>query len=264
MIVLLTDYGYKDPYAGVLKAVILKIHPAARILDLTHGISPQNIVEAACCLKHAYSFFPHGSIFLCVVDPGVGTARKILCAAAHRYFFVGPDNGIFDLVLEQEKPRSVISVENPKYFLKETLSQTFHGRDIMAPVSAYLEKAKNRSVFMNRFGPRTSWTKRLRVPPVRKKDSRTLEGRLIYYDHFGNGVTNIEKSCRKPVFWQKAEVRVGSQKIGPLRTSYSTPKGPLALFNGSDCLEIAEPQGSFQKRFKYPLGTPVTVRSYRA
>src|SRR5262245_34820110 len=137
IVTLLTDFGTRDHYVASMKGVLLTINPALRIVDITHKIAPQEILEAGFTLACAYRLFPAGSIHLLVVDPGVGTSRRLLAARTEHHFFVGPDNGALGIVFAEESPREVVSITASHHFRKEIRS-TFHGRDILAPVAAQL------------------------------------------------------------------------------------------------------------------------------
>ncbi|TLY27641.1 MAG: SAM-dependent chlorinase/fluorinase, partial [Ignavibacteria bacterium] len=138
-IALLTDFGLSDPYVGSMKGVISAIAPGTPILDLSHEVLPQNITQAGYLLWSCYKYFPAGTIFVCVVDPGVGSGRRVLCVDGAGYRFLGPDNGLLQLVLDSLDGYSIVIVENRRYFRNE-ISPTFHGRDIFAPVAAHLSR----------------------------------------------------------------------------------------------------------------------------
>ena len=149
LITLLTDFGLDDEYVGVMKGVIAGIHKDARIVDITHQIGPQDVVHGAFILAASFSFFPRGSIHVAVVDPGVGSTRRILAVETGGHRFLAPDNGLMERVLIGQANATIVSVENERYFLKP-VSATFHGRDIFAPVSAHLAKG----LPLHQLGPR--------------------------------------------------------------------------------------------------------------
>jgi S-adenosylmethionine hydrolase len=254
-IVLLTDFGLKDHYAGVLKGVILSIHPKATVIDLSHGIEPQNVAHGASLLEVAYSLFPKDSIFVCVVDPGVGTKRKILCAKTPRYYFLGPDNGILTLALQHEKNVEIRSVENRKYFRDGILSSTFHGRDIFSPVAANLSR---RNIF-SKLGPKISKIQPLRIAQI-KKTTHEISGEILYFDHFGNALTNIHERDGNKAFWERAQVFINDINLGKLRSTYGAgPRKLCAVLNSSDQLEIAMPRGSAREEASLEVGDKVRV-----
>ncbi len=185
VIALLTDFGTKDGFVGAVKGVILSINPSAQVVDITHEVEPFDILEGALILKAHYSYFPKGSIFMCVVDPGVGSERRGIVVKTERYTFVGPDNGIFDLVLREEKNFETFVIENESFTLPRK-NNTFHGRDIFAPVSAYLSKG----VSPERIGRKTEYIFRLPIPEV-KEEKDYIEGVILHFDRFGNAITSV-------------------------------------------------------------------------
>jgi len=187
VISLITDFGQKDNFVGVMKSVILSINPTAKIVDVCHEVKPHDILTGAFLLKSSFKYFPKGSLHLVVVDPGVGSERKKLLVKTKDYYFVAPDNGVLSLALKGQAPSKIIEITNKKYFLKPA-SDTFHGRDIFAPVAAYLSEGKNLST----FGKRIKSIKELRLsqPQI---TSKALAGEIIYIDRFGNLVSNIDK-----------------------------------------------------------------------
>lgn len=257
-IVLLTDFGLSDSYVGCLKAVIAGIHPEARVLDLCHGVGPQNILQAATILGRTYRFFPERSIFVCVVDPGVGTDRHAIAVRSRRYDFIGPDNGILSLAVGHETRPLARRLTNRNYFLNPHPSGTFHGRDIFAPVAAHLARAGSWDLF-SELGPRLPKIRDLHFPKV-KRSRDALEGIILYFDHFGNAITNIQRSAARDAFWRNASVRVGGQTVGPVRRTYGDGTASLAaLFNSFDELEIALPNGSAQETAGWREGERVQI-----
>ena len=246
-IVLLTDFGTRDAYVASMKGVIATVNPGACVTDLTHEIGPQNVKQASFVLEAAYRYFPQGSIFVSVVDPGVGSERRILAVRSKRGIFLAPDNGLLTRVLEREAAETRI-VNNRKFFLDQ-VSATFHGRDCFAPTAARL--AKNPGLF-SRLGPLTRHVKRLSIPMARVRAGR-LEGEIIYFDHFGNAFANISRSdleCLKS--GKKIQVRVRGRNIGPVQKSYfEAAKGkPVAVISSTGVLEIAVNQGSARQDLK--------------
>lgn len=257
-IVLLTDFGGDDAYAGILKGVITSLDPDARVIDLAHGIRPQHIVQGAMILQSSYAYFPAGSIFVCVVDPGVGTSRKILCAQSEKYFFIGPDNGLLALALQRERRVIVRSVENKKYFLSANPSFTFHGRDKMAPVGAHL--AKSNGKIFRALGPEVRNFKPCPVPSLKKSGER-IEGEIVFFDRFGNGMTNLSRTDASGDFWRDSELSVRDISLGKLTQTYgNSPQFLRGLFNSFGQLEIAVANGSAQKLFSLAEGDPVRAK----
>lgn len=240
-IVLLTDYGYRDPYAGILRGVIHKISPRSKVIDLTHGCLPQNIAQAAYYLNSSYRFFPKGTIFVSVVDPGVGTSRKIICLKTKDHYFLAPDNGLLALLYNKEGGL-MRSVTNPKFFLRP-ISDTFHGRDIFAPVAAHLSR---RDVF-NQLGQKLKSLAKLNHSKPFKAANR-LSGRIVFFDHFGNAISNIHRD-EIPKRSGKMKINCGKFSLG-VESSYNPEKKLTALWNSSGYLEIAKPLGSAEKYIK--------------
>lgn len=256
-IVLLTDFGLRDHYAGSLKAVIYTLNPRAVIIDLSHEMGPQNIIQAAFLLKMAYPVFPQGSIFVCVVDPGVGTAREILCVRSKKYYFLAPDNGLLTPVLDCERPLEIRRVRNQKYFFKQTPSPTFHGRDIFSAVAAHL--SLNPRV-MEKLGDKTRALYSLNLPKVQRSKS-AVSGEIIYFDHFGNAMTNIQRDHAAEDFWRGATVEVNGKNLGRIQKTYGTsPKQMVGLFSSSDLLEIAFACGSARDKGRLQVGDQVVVK----
>lgn len=254
IIALLTDFGERDEYVGVVKGVILNINPQAKIIDLSHEIPPQDIVWASYLLYGCYKFFPKNTIFLSVVDPGVGTKRKIIVVKTKEYIFVSPDNGLLTKVLEREKPEKIIEVKNKKFFLKE-ISSTFHARDIIAPVVGYLSKGVN----LGKFGLEVKKVKMISLPKPLIRNNQII-GEIIYVDRFGNLVTNIEKKILKR---KKSHfcINIKGRKIYKINNSYAeSKKGKLlAIWGSRDLLELAVNQGSASRELKIKKGERVHI-----
>ena len=199
IITLTTDFGTSDPYVGIMKGVILSINPKAKIIDITHSIPPQDIISAGVTIKNSFSFFPEKTIHLAVVDPGVGSKRSPLLIKTEKYFFIGPDNGLFSSIISNEKIENIVKITNKNYFLKK-VSRTFHGRDIFAPVTAHLSTGKRPDT----FGPDL---KNPIITPFPKPcivNKNEAEGEVIHIDRFGNLLTNISTSfIEVTASWQR-------------------------------------------------------------
>jgi S-adenosyl-L-methionine hydrolase (adenosine-forming) len=230
VITLLTDFGLQDPYAGIMKGVILGICPEASIVDLTHEVIPYQIAQAAFLLQQSWPYFPNGSIHIVVVDPGVGTARRPILVEAGGHYFIGPDNGVFSMI-ENAEFQEITASGQPA-------SHTFHGRDVFAPAAARLALGvKN-------------------CQPI--KDPvllRFAAGTVLHIDHFGNVITNLRPG--------PAKVRVGSEVIERQVATYAdAPHGELFLIKGSSgYLEIALNQGSAAGRLGIGVGSVLTVET---
>lgn len=237
IVVFLTDFGLRDHYVGVMKGVVLSLSPEVVPVDLSHEVAPQDVAEGAYLLGAAYQYFPEGTIFVAVVDPGVGTERRGLCVVAEGRFFVGPDNGLFTLVYDRAREFSAYELQDESYFLPET-STTFHGRDVFAPVAAHLA----RGVAPSEFGPLVVDPVRLPWPRV-QIGPKEIRGTVIHVDRFGNLITNItvEDLQGKPV---KAVHFAGH--CLPFKRTYAEvePGEPLALIGSDGLLELAVSMGS--------------------
>ncbi|TET31283.1 MAG: hypothetical protein E3J72_22780 [Planctomycetota bacterium] len=253
IISIITDFGYDDVYVGQMKGVIAQIDPAATVIDLTHGVHPQDIVEGAFLLAGSWRFFPTGTVHVAVVDPGVGSRRKILAAEAGGHFFVAPDNGILELVFEYAErnsfrgstPIEIVSVENPACRLPD-LSVTFHGRDIMAPAAAHLTRGTD----LTRLGPTVAGRVRLEIPRATFDSKTGITGEVVFVDHFGNLVTNISRvEIEKRLTSKSAKdirFEIAEKNGTGLSRTYSDDKPGklLALIGSMDLLEIAVNQGN--------------------
>jgi S-adenosylmethionine hydrolase len=250
VIALLTDFGTTDPYVGMMKGVIAGICPEANVVDVTHEVPAEDVRMGAFFLERAHRYFPKGTVFVAVVDPGVGTARARIALEADGRYFVGPDNGILSLAAPSY--RAVI-LENGSYFLSD-VSNTFHGRDVFAPVAAHLA----RGVPFVRLG-RAKRTIVELMWPKPKRDGRTLVGEIVSVDRFGNLITNFEPSDWRSL--DRPRVRAGAFESSELSTSYeSVPKGKLALvFGGYGLLEIAARESSAAKALNLSRGNEIIL-----
>jgi S-adenosyl-L-methionine hydrolase (adenosine-forming) len=263
-IAILTDFGYRDHYAGVMKGVIARIAPAAPLIDLTHGIPAHSIASGAIALGESWRFFPPRTVFLVVVDPGVGTARRpiaIETEAGAR--FVGPDNGVLSLAAAQARIGRIVHLASPRYQLP-AISSTFHGRDIFAPAAAWLW----RGVKIDALGPRISKLERVKLPSP-GISARRIRGEIIYVDGFGNLISNISRDLVERLqacFPGKSlSVRIKSSAAMPILHAYGDAHlhAPLATFGSFDLLEIAVRDASAAARFKAGAGSPVMVSTDR-
>lgn len=256
IITLLTDFGKRDPYVAVMKGVILSLSPETNLVDLTHQIPPQDITTAAFFLSEAAPLFPPGTIHLAVVDPGVGTSRRGLAAKAGGHFWVGPDNGLFHLVFQLSGSVEAVSLENPRYF-RESVSPTFHGRDIFAPVAAHLSLGAP----LGALGPPI--TDPVALPwPEPAFTPEAVRGEIVYVDGFGNLVSNIRGRDLLGWLGEAAPLLIlGSltlQKIG--RTYGEVPPGELlALVGSHGFLEISCNQGSAALRLGVDKGRSLSI-----
>lgn len=256
IVALLTDFGLRDNFVGTMKAVILNINDKANIIDLSHDVERQDIFGAAFLLRSSYRYFPKGSIFLTVIDPGVGTERNALIVKTRNYFFVGPDNGVLSLAVFEDGLMKAVKISNKKYMLKD-ISDTFHGRDIFAPASAYLSKG----MALASFGRSLKEIKRLHVQEP-EAAGNILKGEVIYIDRFGNLITNIDK--RHFLLFtgnKKFEIQLRDRKIVSLSKAYQhAGEGELlAIFGSSGYLEISVNGASAREYFMANKGEEVRV-----
>lgn len=240
-IALLTDFGTHDHYAGTLKGVVLTLCPDATLVDISHEIAPHDVLGASLELSAAYKYFPPGTIFLVVVDPGVGSTRRGLAAEAGDYRFVAPDNGVLTGVFRELKPRRVVDLTERRY-ARPTVSRTFEGRDRFAPAAGWLA----RGIELTAMGrPVTSWHV-LDVPAPGQTEAQ-LTGQVLRVDRFGNLVTNIDRRLFEQ-FRQQGNIRIAvdGHMVDRLVATYAeAPGGSVcALFGSTDHLEVAVNGGS--------------------
>ena len=246
----MTDFGEDDFFVASLKGVIVKINPLARIIDITHRIPSFNIRAGSFILYSCYKYYPARTIFLIIVDPGVGSSRNILLARTKKYFFIAPDNGVLSLVLEKEEVEQLREVSNRKYFLQE-LSRTFEGRDKMAPAAAWLSKG----ISCSEFGPEATSYKKFRVQKPEIKGNQII-GRVLYIDKFGNLITNIPAKMLELLQEKTGKKRLSlsakGKEISSFVKSYSSvKKGALIFLVGSlGLIEIASKESSAARKLR--------------
>ena len=255
-----TDFGYEDPFAGVMKGVIYTINPQAIIVDLTHNIAPQNIREAAFIIGMNYHYFPKESVHLVVVDPEVGSGRRPLLVVADEHYFIGPDNGVFSYLYNRgARDLKVVHITSEHLFLRKD-SPTFQGRDVFSPCAGWLTAGLD----ISKFGEEISDYRTIDLPsPVRTSDLE-LQGKVIFIDRFGNAITNIQKT-------DMAELQ-GMQPGGALRVflkgrdmqlssyySQAENMGISALINSSGYLEVFIYRDSAASKYNILSGDAVKV-----
>jgi S-adenosylmethionine hydrolase len=255
VITLLTDFGLKDGYVGVMKGVILGIAPQAQIADITHNIHPQNVMEGALAFGRVASFFPKGTIHVGVVDPGVGTRRRPIAACLGDQYFVGPDNGLCTVILEQTRENGAeiqfVHLDRTEFWLTD-VSHVFHGRDIFAPVAAHLANG----VALNDMGTLIQDPILLEIPKP-KRIQKGWRGEVIIVDNFGNLSTNITRAN----LTEKGEFRVviaGNNLHGLIKTFGEAEPGELvALIGEAGDLSISVVNGNAAERLGVGVGEPV-------
>lgn len=226
VITLITDFGYKDPFVGQMKGVILRINPYAKIVDITHDITSHDIEEAEYIIKTSYKYFPPESIHIVVVDPGVGSKRKALVVKSQEHYFLAPDNGVLSSVIKNA-PFKAVSIENEKFILKKD-SPTFQGRDLFAPVAAWLSKG----IPLEEFGSAVSNPVLIDVATPSAVQGK-ITGKIVHIDKFGNAITNIviEKEMIN-------YVRVNNLRFPVVNCYSDSPNKPAALINSDGFVEI--------------------------
>ena len=278
LITLTTDFGLDDPFVGIMKRVILNIEPEAHIIDITHNIDPQNIFQASQVLNATYPWYPRKTIHIVVVDPGVGgpalkkspktsnlsliaegrgpIGKRPIVVQSHFQTFIGPDNGVLTSALY---PKSrAYELKNPKYFLKN-ISNTFHGRDLFAPVAAWIATG----IAASKMGPRILKPTRLELPEAKQKN-KSIKGEIIYIDRFGNATTNISAELISKTFASSdtIEIKIGKNKIDGLVTGYYqiNPGQIGAILNSWNQVEVFCRENSAEKKLKLKTGQTVTLK----
>jgi len=249
LIAFLTDYGYADTYVAQVKAVLLRLCPTCEVLDLTHGVPPQNVRSGAYLLASATPYLPDGAIVIAVVDPGVGTARRAVAVQGLRHTYLAPDNGLLSLALHDDPPQKAVALDNPRYHLPE-VSATFHGRDLFAPCAAHLANG----VPLEQLGTPIAPDTLQRLPHLEPEfTADAVHCRPLHTDHFGNVVFNLRYEAFRA--WRgdgSAPVRVrlenasgASLELPLVRTFGEVGWGePLAYWGSNGYLEVAVNGGS--------------------
>lgn len=253
-IALLTDFGTRDGYAGVLHGVILRINPAAVIVDVCHDISAQDVRAAAFVLSTVYRHFPEDTIHLVVVDPGVGSKRRAIAVRTARGTFVSPDNGVLSYVLAREPVLAMVQLTEQRYW-RASLSDTFHGRDLFAPVAAFLSLG----VELAELGSGLSDAVRFPVPEPRVTAEGYLSGEILHVDRFGNLITNVPADCMPA--GQSLRVQLaGREVLGPQRAyAHAADDELVVLMGSSGYLEVAVRNGDAATALGTGRGAQVLV-----
>jgi S-adenosylmethionine hydrolase len=256
IITLTTDLGNSDWFVGSMKGVIYGIQSNANIVDITHEIPPGDIRAAAFVLMADYKVFPRLSVHLVVVDPGVGSSRPAIAVRTADYHFVGPDNGVLSWALRREKVLEIRRLENRDVF-RNTVSATFHGRDVFAPVAARLTQG----VLLDWIGPEASSYNELEWP-VAELRGETLSGQVLYIDRFGNAITNMDTAALTALGDRELTVALPGGQTCPVKKFYAEVEAgkPVALLGSTGFLEIAINTGHAAKQFNLKVGTPIAVR----
>ena len=256
VIALLSDFGSRDHYVGTMKGVLLGICPDITLVDITHEIAPHDVLDGALELAAAYRYFPAGTIFLAVVDPGVGSVRRGIAADLGDYKFVSPDNGLLTAVIREAPPKKVVELTERRY-ARPTVSRTFEGRDRFAPAAAWLAKG----IQLPALGRNVPGIQQLDIPqPL--VDEGEIRGAVLRIDRFGNLVTNLDRKTVER-FSRDAGVQIvaGGAPVGRLVATYADiqPGEVCALFGSTDHLELAANAGSAADALGLTRGAPVHV-----
>jgi S-adenosylmethionine hydrolase len=257
VIALLTDFGTRDHYAGTMKAVILGICPEATLVDITHDIPAHDMLTATLELAASYKYVPTGAIFLVVVDPGVGSARRGIAADTGDYRFVAPDNGVLTAVLKETPARRVVELTERRY-ARATVSRTFEGRDRFAPAAGWLAKG----IDLSALGRSAGAIQQIAIPAPQITED-VLTGEVLRVDRFGNLVTNIDRRLfDKFAHADGIEISAAAHRIGRVVATYAEASANevCALFGSTDHLEIAVNAGSASDQLNLSRGAPVTIK----
>ena len=257
IITLTTDYGTNDHLVGTLKGVILKINPEATIVDITHGVAPFDVLDGALTIGSAYSYFPARTIHVVVVDPGVGTERRPLLVTAENQYFVAPDNGVLSMIYEREQNVIARHATAEHYYL-QPISKTFHGRDVFAPIAAWLSKGWQTAS----MGEEISDYKKFALPKPKAADG-VAKGIVMRVDAFGNLITNfrIEDLPESALTNGEVKFQVGNQAVSRMVPTFASGEAgePVAYLGSAGYVEIAVNKGNASRTLSIGRGTAVVL-----
>jgi S-adenosylmethionine hydrolase len=256
IVTLITDFGWVGEYVGALKGAILRVNPRCLIVDITHQINPQNILQASFVLRKSYSYYPPGTVHGVVVDPGVGTKRRALVVEKDKYFFVGPDNGVFSGLLSTGGEIRARELTRKEYFLTP-VSDTFHGRDVFAPVTGHLSLGLDPL----KLGPKVKNLVRMDFPEPRRGKNH-LTARVLWADSFGNLITNVTREEYARKLETHFQIQGQGWSINRLSRTYGEgkPGQPLALFGSGGLLEISVNRGNARNTLGLNAANSFTIR----
>jgi hypothetical protein len=258
IITLTTDYGTNDHLVGTLKGVILKINPEVTLVDITHNVTPFDLLDGALAIGAAYSYFPPKTIHIVVVDPGVGTERRPLLVSANNQYFVAPDNGVLSVIYEQEQANMVVRHANAEHYYLQPVSKTFHGRDIFAPVAAWLSKGWQTPS----MGDEIQDFKRFALPRPKESEG-TVKGVVMRADAFGNLITNFKQEDlpEAAVGTGAINLQAGNQAVTRFVETFAQGNNsePFAYLGSSGYLEIGVNKGNASRALGLGRGTPVIL-----
>jgi len=258
IITLTTDYGTNDHLVGTLKGVILKINPDVTIVDITHNVTPFDLLDGALAIGAAYSYFPPKTVHMVVVDPGVGTERRPLLVSAGNQYFVAPDNGVLSVIYEREPEGLVVRNANAEHYYLQPVSKTFHGRDIFAPVAAWLTKGWQTSG----MGDEIEDYKRFALPRPKEADG-VVKGVVLRTDAFGNLVTNFRQEDLPEGAVQDGAIKLqaGTQAVTKFVEMFAQGNGtePFAYIGSSGFLEIGVNKGNAARTLGLNRGAAIVL-----
>jgi hypothetical protein len=258
VITLTTDFGTNDHFVGALKGVILDITPEAQIVDISHAVQAFDVLDGALAISQAYSYFPNGTVHVVVVDPGVGTARRPILASSDGYHFVAPDNGVLSMVYAREERIHVRHITSEHYF-RVPVSNTFHGRDIFAPVAAYLAK----QVDSHKFGDEIEDYVKFAAPRPKATGEGKMRAVVLKIDRFGNLITNVKPADAPALFADSAtfKIVVGSREITDIRKAYAegAPGEVFGILGSMGYLEIVANRGAAAQLTGAGKGSEVSI-----
>lgn len=260
IITLTTDFGEADHYIACMKGVILQLAPPAQIVDVTHLIQPHDVVHGAFVLRQVFDHFPEETIHVAVVDPGVGTARRLIAVRYEGQTILAPDNGLVSLVHRDFAMEELRTIENTRLFRQE-ISATFHGRDVLAPVAGHLAQGMP----FASVGPNIDQLEILNLQQPTPLPDGGIEGEVLYVDRFGNLISNISEAdleAAAPRTLEALNVHIGPLRIGPLRTTYGDVETDqiVAVIGSTGMLEVAINQGNAAAQLRAAPGTVIVVR----
>ena len=259
IVTLTTDFGINDHFVGTMKGVILNIAPEAEIVDINHAVQAFDVLDGALTIAQSYSYFPVGTIHVVVVDPGVGTARRPIILSTERQYFVAPDNGVLSLIYSREERVRVRHVTGEHYFL-QPVSNTFHARDIFAPVAGWLAKGVDSA----KFGDEISDYIRFNAPKPKPVDGNTLRGVILKVDRFGNLVTNFTPQDVPAIFGATPpsfKIVVGKSEVTEIHANYAegAPNTVFGILGSMGYLEIAANRAAAAQIVGVGKGSEVTI-----
>jgi S-adenosyl-L-methionine hydrolase (adenosine-forming) len=258
IVTLTTDFGTNDHFVGAMKGVILEIVPEAAIVDISHAVQAYDVLDGALAISQAYSYFPTGTVHVVVVDPGVGTARRPIIASSDGYHFVAPDNGVLSMVYAREERIHVRHITSEHYF-RQPVSNTFHGRDVFAPVGAYLAKL----VDSHKFGEEVEDYVKFAAPKPKAAGANRIRGVVLKVDRFGNLITNVTPTDVPALFGKSASFKIviGSKEITQIHSNYAegAPGQVFGILGSMGYLEISANRGAAAQITGAGKGSEVSI-----